>query len=195
MTLRMAQFDDNIPIYDYDYDVNKILFSCIKTTDVIPVSDHFGGGAPKGALVKPNNVKEINAMQHCATEDMDFLANSNWVIPKVSDSFGDSFTESLSGPGVAVSSSVRRQPQIDKNAPISANGGNTTSTPFIISPAKLGLKYPHSTQSKRLHHKTKDNRKTDYRPEEFFAISRPLSALKNKSKLSPRHLVFVDKRK
>lgn len=194
MTLRMAQFKhDNIPIYEYDYNVNKVLFSCIETPTALPATDHFGGGAPKGTLVKPSNIssshKNSNNIKHCETKELGLLANSNWVIPRVSDSFCDSFVESSTSPPP---SSPHRQPQVT----VASNDGNGNIIMPIntinISPTKFGLKSPHhSTPSKRVYHKTNNGRE-DY-IEEFFAISRPLSAQKEKSKLSPRHMVLVEK--
>ena len=89
ITLHMTQFKQyDIPIYDFDYKTNRVLFSRIETPAVLPTAEHFGGGAPKGTLVKPNSdirLKDKKVMKHCETKDINLFSDSNWVIPRVSD--------------------------------------------------------------------------------------------------------------
>jgi hypothetical protein len=89
VTQRMSKFENSgIPIYAYDYDANKVLFSRFETPPALPASDHLGGGAPKGTLVKPNTDilrKDVKDIKHCGTEDIDLLSSTNWVIPRIND--------------------------------------------------------------------------------------------------------------
>lgn len=86
ITFHMTKFKHDTPVYDYDYDVNKILFSRLETPEKLPAANHFGGGAPRGALVKPSySSSHTPVIKHCDTQDIKDLSGNNWVIPRVND--------------------------------------------------------------------------------------------------------------
>ena len=54
VTQRMSKFENSdIPIYAYDYDANKVLFSRFETPPALPASDHLGGVRPRALLSNP----------------------------------------------------------------------------------------------------------------------------------------------
>ena len=87
ITFHMTKFKHEVPIYEYDYEVNKVLFSRMETPVMLPPPEHFGGGAPKGALVKPCNLceHESKGIQYCETKEMDLFSKRKWVIPRIDE--------------------------------------------------------------------------------------------------------------
>lgn len=89
ITLHMTKFKHDIPVYDYDYELNRVIFSRVETPAVLPSADQFGGGAPAGSLAKPQYTakRDAKAIKHCATQDINKMSETNWVIPRVNDRY------------------------------------------------------------------------------------------------------------
>ena len=89
ITYDMSKFKHEYSAYDYDYQGNRVLFSRISTPTMLQSSDHVGGGAAKGSLMRPNIVghKNTKDMKNCLTHKLDEHAEPNWVISDVDERY------------------------------------------------------------------------------------------------------------